>query len=242
MTGFRGFAACVAGVTSLVVTACSHDGSGRRPSDADVALRDAQAKAAREHLANDDETERFIADFAETLTARKAFIALLADTRARGGCPEQLALLTRLESAITDTVGRTLVAEIAVKRAELSFGECRDDAAVVAAAQHAEIVAAKTNWLDDAQWILGRAAERTGEVDVALAAYTRIIDTRSDAWFFGSNDSLFLDDAWLAKGLLLEKLGRTKDATSTLRDLIKARPTSRLRDDAERALQRMNTS
>jgi tetratricopeptide (TPR) repeat protein len=87
---------------------------------------------------------------------------------------------------------------------------------------------------------LARAAERTGKVDEALAAYTRIIDSRSDAWIFGSNDSLFLDDAWLAKGLLLEKLGRTKEAKSTLHDLIEARPTSRLRDDAERALKRMD--
>ncbi len=205
--------------------------------------REQEARAARALLTTDDATERFIVGFADTEAARKALIALLEDEREQGGCPAQLALLMRLETAITDPMGNVLDAEIAVKRAELLFGDCRDDD---------DTRGARCHRARRGHCLLKRTGSTTlsgssvtppsaqGKADEAVAAYSRIIDARSDAWIFGSNDSLFLDDAWLAKGLLLEKLGRA-EAASTLHDLINARPTSRLRDDAERALQRMGS-
>lgn len=202
-----------------------------KTDDDEARARELEARAARKLVTTSAENEAFIAAYAETDAARRALVAQLADSP----CPDKLGLLSRLEN-----VGDAwLRADIAVRRAELLFGECRDDAHSLDAARHAVDVAAKTQWRDDAAWIHGRAAERAGRADEALAAYHSIIETRSDAIPFGSNDSLFLDDAWLAHGLLLEKLGRYDEARKSFRGLIDARQESRLRDDAERAIARM---
>ncbi len=205
------------------------------PKDPDAAAdaRELEGRTALGVAKTDAELEQVVIQYAETDAARRALTARLADI---DDCRGQVAVLDAVEPKVAAKIS---VADIAVRRANLLLKDCNDPKAALDAARHADAVAVGTHYLDDAVFVHAKAAEATGTNDEALDAYARIIATESGAWPFGSNDSLFLDDAWMAHGLLLEKLGRYNEATKSLKDLIATRPESRFHDDADRAIARM---
>ena len=227
-------------VALLLAGACGLTGETQKGRAADLRAENLEQEAAfqRKTLEGPAEIESFILAYAGTDAARRALIARQADIQDAAGCPETAAFLERIERGSTSEAGKVLRIEAAVRRAELLLKDCHDVAGSVEAARKAERLAVKTPWEDDAYWVLGRACEQANMLEEALAAYDRIVQSRSDAFPFGSNDSLFLDDAWLAKGLLLERLGRHAEARDSLEGLLDARDTH-LRPKAEEALARM---
>lgn len=207
--------------------------------DAVSEARELEGRSALATADTPEALESVIVTYADTDAARRALIARMEDARDEGGCKAQVALIDRLEPRVTATLIR---ADLCVQRASLLLKDCRDPSGALVAARHAEEVSDATHFLDDARFVRAKAAEAMNASDEALKAYERIIATRSDAMIFGSNDSMFLDDAWMAHGLLLEKLGRTKEAIGSLEDLIDARPESRFHDDADRAIARMKAT
>ena len=230
----------VVGLPLILVAACGLTGQTQKGRETDLRAENLEQEAAfrRKAISDPNEIEPFVLAYAGTDAARRALVARQADLQDAEGCPATLAFLKRVEDGATNDQGTALRIEAAVRRAELLLRECRDDSGAVEAARAATTLAVKTQWLDDANWILGRACEQAGKLDEALAAYDKIVRSRSDAFPFGSNDSLFLDDAWLAKGLLLEKLGRYGEARDALEALLDASDTH-LKPKVEQALARM---
>ncbi len=226
---------------ALLAGGCGLTQQTQRGREADLRAESHELEASerRRVLASPDDIEPFLIAYAGTDAARRELIARQVDLQDTQGCAAAASFLQRIEEGVTAEQGKPLALEANVRRAELLLGEeCNDPQAAVDAARLAVGRAQKTQWADDADWVMGRACEKAGKNDEALAAYGRIVKTMSSAIPFGSNDSLFLDDAWLAKGLLLEKLGRYGEARDTLRDLLDARDTH-LRPKAMQALDRM---
>jgi tetratricopeptide (TPR) repeat protein len=225
---------------TVLAGACGLTSQTQKGREADVQAENYELEASerRRVLADPNDIEPFLIAYAGTDAARRELISREVDLRDTEGCPAALAFLERVRQGIHDDRGRSLRGEAAVRRAELLLTDCRDAQAAIAAGQVAVRDAENTQWMDDAYWVLGRACEQAGRLDDALASYHWIVQTRSDAFPFGSNDSLFLDNAWLAEGLVLEKLGRYREARDTLEDLLDARDT-RLKPKAEQALARM---
>ena len=230
-------AACL---TLLSASACGLTAETQKGRATDLRAENLEAEAAfrRKTIASPAESDVFVTMYAGTDAARRELIARQADLLAAEGCDATLSFLKGVEERSTSEAGKSLRIEAAVRRAELLLKDCQNDPAAVEAARVADELAVATQWQDDASWVLGRACEQAGRLDDALAAYDRIVRMRSDAFPFGSNDSRFLDDAWLAKGLLLEKLGRYREARDALEGLLEARDTH-LRPRAEEALARM---
>lgn len=227
---------------ALLGSACGLTGQTQKGREADLRAESYELEASerRRVLARTDDSEPFILAYAGTDAARRELIAHQVDVQDREGCAAALAYLERMRQGIGGDRGKPLRIEAAVRRAELLLTDCPDPRAAVRAGEVAVHDAEGTQWMDDAHWVLGRAAEAAGLLEEALASYHWIVRTRSDAFPFGSNDSLFLDDAWLAEGLLLEKLGRYDEARDALENLLEARDT-RLKPKAEEALARMKS-
>lgn len=226
---------------ALLASACGVTQQTQRGRESDLRAENHELEASerRRVLANPDDIEPFVVQYAGTDAARRELNARQVDLQDTQGCAATSSFLLRIAEGVTTEAGRELAAEASVRRAELLLKDCDDPQGAVDAARAAITRSEKTFWADDADWVMGRACEKVGNNDEALAAYDRIVKTMSSAIPFGSNDSVFLDDAWLAKGLLLEKLGRYREARDTLRDLLDARDTH-LRAKAMAAIDRMS--
>ncbi len=96
-----------------------------------------------------------------------------------------------------------------------------------------------TQWRDELFVERAKTAAAQERLAEAVAVYDAFLDDRETSWFFGSYDSPYLGRAALARGELLERLGRAEEAIEAYEWLVRKLDESKYRDDAAFAAARL---
>lgn len=172
---------------------------------------------------------RAIAEAPDTTGADDAVRALLRDGRRRD--PRAL---YRAFAALAERLADTAIADnLLFALADLARNELGEPRTALALYD-----AIAERWpngplFDDALWHGGKLARALGDPRGAVARWRKLLATREVAWFNGSYNSEWFDDAWLQIAVTLrDDLGDTRGALAALAALDRDYPASVLRDDA----------
>lgn len=199
-----------------------------RAAQMDVRLgRIKQAKAALEELVIDQPNT----EGAET--GARYLMELAGEESAR----ERMALGRRLALALDpqaklDVDARALCTFLWLDVGRTAREELGDPEASDEALERAWTLGADTHWRDELFVERAETAVACGKLAEAVEIYATFLDDRESSWFIGSYDSPYLGRAALARGELLERLGRMDEAIDAYEWLVRRLEQSKYRDDA----------